>query len=120
MSPQQTERRRATRVRAELPLTLGAADARRPAILRDVSTHGLCCVYPEPIPEMTLVGIDLTMENATTPIAIEGAVVRCEPIAPESPDDGFEDGHEVAVFFTNISVEAREALEQFVDRQDVD
>lgn len=113
MSPQQTERRRAPRVRAELPLTLGAADAQKPALLRDVSTNGLCCVYPEPIPEMTLVGIFLTVDGASAPIAIQGAVVRCDPI-PESDDQ-----HEVAVFFTDISAEARGALDQYVQRQQV-
>lgn len=102
------ERRRAMRVRALLPLQLKARDAVHTARLRDISTAGLCCYFPEPIPEMTLVNIDIELGGKLQ--SLEGAVVRCL--------DAGEDGYEVAVFFTNLPGPVRVHLAQLVaDRQ---
>ncbi len=102
------ERRQAMRVKSRLPMRMQARDADHQAELRDISTAGLCCFFPEPIPEMTLVGIDLELDGKTH--SIEGAVVRCQ--------DAGEDGYEIAVFFTNLLGTIRVRLSQLVaDRQ---
>ena len=98
------ERRRAMRVKALLPIRLQARDADHEARLRDISTAGLCCFFPEPIPEMTLVGVDLELNGK--PHEIEGAVVRCL--------DAGEEGYEIAIFFTNLPGPIRVQLGQLV------
>jgi hypothetical protein len=102
------ERRRAMRVRALLPLRMQARDAEHEARLRDISTAGLCCFFPEPVPEMTLVGIQLELAGKVHDL--EGAVVRCM--------DAGDEGYEVAVFFTNLPGPVRVHLGSLVaDRQ---
>jgi len=104
------ERRRALRVHGDLPLQVEARDARADARLRDISTAGLCCVFPEPIPEMTLVRIGVEFSGKRHDL--EGAVVRCVK-------DRVSDGYEVAVFFTNLEDRARESLTGYItERQE--
>jgi hypothetical protein len=101
------ERRRSPRVRAKLPMTLKARDAGSAAQLKDISNLGLCCTFPEPIPEMTLVKVRVEVDN--TEHEIEGAVVRCEK------EKG--GGWEIAVYFTNMGEGARAGLTDFVATQ---
>ena len=101
-----SERRRAPRVSADLPLQLIARDAGAHAKLQDLSTIGLSCVFPEAIPEMTAVELQLDMEGAKH--SIIGAVVRSERL---------EDGWEIAVYFTKISDSAKDQLETYIDQR---
>lgn len=98
-----SERRRAPRVSADLPLEISARDARARAQLRDLSTIGLSCLFPEPIPEMTAVKLGLEFEDGTHEFV--GAVVRSE-----RSDDAWE----IAVYFTEVSEDARHSLERFI------
>ena len=102
---QPRERRRAPRVAADLPLQLSARDTGAPAKLKDLSTIGLSCSFPEALPEMTLVSIQIDVDGHSC--GIEGAVVRCE-----RERDGQWD---VAVYFTGMQDESREKLEEFVE-----
>lgn len=102
--PDTPERRRAPRVAAELPLSFAGHDS-APAVLKDISTNGLCCTTAYPIEEMTAVRVRLDFENE--PHELEGAVVRCVPAAPE--------GWHIAVFFTAMPDRARRQLDQFVE-----
>ena len=99
------ERRRARRVRAHLPVTLEARDAGAPARLKDISSVGLCCTFPESIPEMTLVRVRVEIESEEH--ELEGAVVRCE----QESDDAWE----IAVYFTNIADTTRGHIEELVE-----
>lgn len=101
-----SERRRAPRVSANLPLQLIARDADASAQLRDLSTIGLCCVFPEPIPEMTAVQLRLELDG--TAHEIVGAVVRSERL---------DDGWEIAVYFTQITPDATQALATYIDER---
>ncbi len=102
--PSSAERRRAPRIEADLPLTLTARDAGAPAHLKDLSELGLCCTFPEPVPEMTLVRVGLEIESQVHDL--DGAVVRCE----REPKDGWE----VAIYFTGMDDAARSAIGTFV------
>lgn len=102
--PGSKERRRAPRVKADLPLTLRARDAHETARLSDISTIGLSCHFPEPIPEMTVVRVGLEIGSELH--EIDGAVVRCERESPDSWD--------VAVYFTSIDDAARARLDHFI------
>ncbi|MCA8969166.1 MAG: PilZ domain-containing protein [Planctomycetes bacterium] len=98
-----SERRRAPRVSADLPLQLRARDAGASAQLRDLSTIGLSCTFPEPIPEMTAVQLRLELDDV--PHDIVGAVVRSE-----RSDDEWE----IAVYFTEISDTSKKSLEHYI------
>ncbi len=102
----QKNRRRAMRVHGDLPLQIEARDARADARLRDISTAGLCCVFPEPIPEMTLIRIGIEVDGSRHDM--EGAVVRCAK-------DRVSDGYEVAVFFTNLPERTKDSLHNYVE-----
>lgn len=106
-SPKPAERRRAPRVAADLPLELKARDAGAPARLKDISRLGLCCRFPEAVPEMTLVEVGIELGEGRR-IKAHGAVVRCEP------DPTADEGFEVAVFFTDMPGEDRRALEDWL------
>lgn len=95
------ERRRSPRVRASFPLTVTARDAGARAELRDISQNGLCCIFPEQVPEMALVRLNLEIDDED--LEIDGAVVRSVP-APSGT------GWEIAVFFTGITRSTREKL----------
>lgn len=98
------ERRRAPRIAADLPLQLVARDAGATAQLRDLSTIGLSCVFPEPIPEMTAVNLELELGGQKHEIV--GAVVRSERL---------DEGWEIAVYFTQITDEATSGLTSYIE-----
>ena len=117
-SPKGQERRRAQRVRAAIPLSIEARDSGAEALLKDISTNGLCCLYPEPLPEMTLVRMNLDIEDKA--LEIEGAVVRSEKVVTEnSVDSNSVDSAawDIAIFFTKLNDDARRHLANFVAKQ---
>lgn len=80
----------------------------------NISANGVLCHTVKPIPLMTKLrmAVDLPEHGShreSRRIECEGIVVRCDP--HELGDDHFE----VAIFYTDISHEAREAIEDFVD-----
>ena len=108
MKPLRQEKRREPRALADFPIRLGE-DGSIPARLKNISRSGLCCVVPQPLPEMTIAqtSIELpTSGEGTRTYRIEGAVVRCEPLK--------EGGFEVAIFFQFPPEEARNLIGDFV------
>ncbi len=105
MSGTRPERRRAPRAKASFPILM--SDRKEPceATLKDLSTNGLCCIYPQELPEMSLLEIDLDLPGGKERHRIQGAVVRCDRVAPS---------YEIAVFFTKVSPAAKKALESYV------
>ncbi len=103
------DRRRAPRFQADLPVTLSGRDVDASARLKDISALGLCCQFPEAVPEMTLVQVRLDLAKEQDFLA-EGAVVRCEPIPGGKGDPRYE----VAVFFTNIDKDSRKCLDAYL------
>ena len=99
------ERRRAPRAKASFPILMSDQKGPCEATLKDLSTSGLCCTYPQELSEMSLLQIDLDLPGGKARHRIQGAVVRCEKVPPS---------YEVAVFFTEVSPEARAALEAYV------
>ncbi|MFQ5503967.1 MAG: PilZ domain-containing protein [Planctomycetota bacterium] len=102
------ERRRSPRVSASFPLTVTARDAGARAELRNISQNGLCCIFPEQVPEMALVRLNLEIDDED--LEIDGAVVRSVP-APGGT------GWEIAVFFTGIASSTREKLRSCVAKR---
>lgn len=109
MSGNAIERRRAPRASADLPIRLGENEQTLPARLRDLSSSGLCCHYPEPLREMTMVQMDLDLPGQEGSHQVQGAVVRCEKQRGINPPT-----YEVAVFFTDLAPGARKAIDGFV------
>jgi hypothetical protein len=108
----QAERRRATRAAASFPVNLSpAAAAAEAAVLRDLSEIGLACAAPQPIEEMTVVGLDFALPGATERHHVKGAVVRCEPLA------GAKKQWDVAVYFTEIQPVTRAAIRNYVGKR---
>lgn len=111
-----TERRRAQRAPADFSIHIGQSPkagvtdtAKAPAKLRDLSISGLCCYHPEPLNEMTLVHMSLSLPGDARSHEVDGAVVRCAKLRGQSPPT-----YEVAVYFTEMAPETRAALGAFV------
>jgi len=115
------ERREHPRVPVEWPISItlaGSGDSdgtRCEARLRDVSRAGICFFLDRPIPEMTV----LRMELDLPPVAGEadggrvnggGVVVRCQAISPQI------DHFEIAVFLNDVDEASRLALAAHVNR----
>lgn len=106
----QSERRRAARAAASFPVTLsGQADV-PPAALRDLSEIGLACTSLQPIPEMTMVGLDFQLPGQVERHQVKGAVVRCEPMRAA----GTKKQWDVAVYFTDVTPVTKAALRNYV------
>lgn len=101
------ERRAHPRAKAAFPITIGAAQRRIAARVRDVSRSGVCFVAPTAFPEMTAVKVDLELPGRPgTVVKADGAVVRCVPSGSE---------FEIAIFFTAIGEDDRAAIGEVVD-----
>jgi len=109
-SPQGSERRQHPRANAEWPISIALEDGRYEARLRDISAAGICFFLDRRIPEMTVLGLELSLPSDERPIRCTGAVVRCIPIGPHV------DHFEVAVFLHDIAEPDRVALRTFVER----
>ena len=105
-----SDRRRAPRFEADLPVNLSGRDVDAKARLKDISALGLCCQFPEPVPEMTLVKIRMDLAKDEDFVA-EGAVVRCDPVLSGGKA---QKAYEVAVFFTNIDKDSRRCLDTYL------
>jgi PilZ domain-containing protein len=101
------ERRAHPRAKASLPVTIGAADRRIAARVRDLSRSGISFFAPTPFKEMTAVKVDLELPGAKpTQVRADGAVVRCLKMDGE---------YEVAIFFTAIGDGDRDAIGRLVE-----
>ena len=108
MSDARPERRGAPRASADLPLQLSPKTGAQPARLQNISQTGLCCQFPEPLTEMTLMGIDLELPGGE-PHRVQGIVVRCDKVRGVSPPT-----YEVAIYFTELEAATRRAIQQYV------
>ncbi len=85
-------------------------DGKIPARLKNISRSGLCCVVPQPLPEMSLAEAVVELpapEEGTRAFRLQGAVVRCRPEE--------EGGYEVALFFQFPPREAQDLISRYVD-----
>ena len=108
------ERRKHTRVAASWPVHLALPEGAFTAELRDISVSGVCFFLDRPIPEMTLLQLNLGIpveSGEEVTIQGEGVVVRCAPLSPHL------DHYEVAVFFNSLPSADREVLAAFVSRR---
>lgn len=100
------ERRTHPRAKAEFDITIGT-DSRSSVRVRDISKSGVAFVSAIPIPEMTLVRLELVLPGAKgNLIKADGAVVRSEK---RSGGD-----YDIGVFFMAITDTAREEIAGFV------
>ena len=108
----QHERRRAPRADAAFPVELTFRGATLDAQLKDLSENGLACSYPTAIDEMTQVGLALRLPDSDAVHPIQGAVVRCAKRRGVTPPS-----YEIAIFFTDVTVEGRAAIRDFVSNR---
>lgn len=103
------ERRRYPRSRRGLPTI---ADNSSPGVLNhvdNISASGILCHTINPIPLMTKMSVVLELPKPfDRRVECEGVVVRCDP--EEVGDDKFR----VAILYTRMTDEDREALEEYV------
>lgn len=108
--PEGGDRRRYPRSKRGMSLVMDNAD---PGVLNhvdNISANGVLCHTVKPIPLMTKMSIALDLPRPIERrIECEGIVVRCDP--HEKGDDHFK----VAILYTKISDEDRQALVEFVD-----
>ncbi len=108
MSNAPIERRAAPRARAGFPLRLSPTGQAQPAVLRDISTNGLCCDFGEPIADMTLLKVQVELPGSGAQ-ELRGVVVRCDKRRGASPPT-----YEVAIYFTEIATPTRKAIQEYV------
>lgn len=108
MSDARPERRGAPRANADLPLKLSPEAGAQGARLHDISQSGLRCEFPEPLGEMTLMGIDLELPGGD-PHQVQGIVVRCDKLRGVSPPT-----YDLAIYFTEVKPETRRAINRYV------
>ncbi len=103
------ERRRYPRSRRGLPTI---TDNSSPGVLNhvdNISASGILCHTINPIPLMTKMSVVLELPKPfDRRVECEGVVVRCDP--EEVGDDKFR----VAILYTRMTDEDREALEEYV------
>jgi len=104
------ERRRYQRSKRGFPAFV---DESGPGVLNhidNVSANGVLCHTVKPVPLMTKLGIVLELPKPQERrVECEGIIVRCEP--HEQGDDHFK----VAILFSRISDEDRQAIIEFVE-----
>lgn len=104
------DRRRDSRYERRLRFHVQSGDADRIAAETiNISSRGLYCVVPKPVPAMTKlkVALDLPVgDGQTKRMECEGVVVRSE-----KTDDG---ACRVAIYFLNLDREAAAMLERFL------
>jgi hypothetical protein len=104
------ERRRYARSRRGFPVIV---DSGGPGVLNhvdNISANGVLCHTVKPIPLMTRMAIALELPKPKEcRIDCEGIVVRCDP--HEMGDDHFK----VAILYTKISEDDREAIHYYVE-----
>ena len=105
------EKRRAPRVATDIPIQLTAPAEGSPGNLRDISTVGLCCEVAEPLQEMTVVSIELSLPGSDENHQVAGAVVRCDRAAARN-----KMAYEIAIYFTEISNSTRRAIGTYVEQ----
>lgn len=106
------ERRRTPRAKAEFAIHLAERGEPRAATLKDLSAGGLCCLFPEPLREMTLVEIGMQLPGEAQVQQVRGAVVRCVKVRGVNPPT-----YEIAIFFTDVPAPCRAAIHEFVTQQ---
>ena len=118
MRKPRTERRKQPRVRGIAGLTVSSEPHVSSLNVKDISLAGLSFRTDRPISYMTRLMMTLILpirsespghSKGPTRIRCEGAVVRCDSVAGS---EGKE--HEVAVFFTHLDDDSREAIEEYV------
>ena len=104
------ERRRYPRSRRGVTTVMGDGG---PGVLNhvdNISGNGVLCHTVKPIPLMTKMSMALELPNPhQRRIECQGIVVRCEP------HDRGDDHFKVAILYTKINEEDREAIQDFVE-----
>jgi hypothetical protein len=110
------EKRRAKRVPATGPISFAHIKDSQPAVLKNISRNGLCCISENHIPEMTQVALAIQMPALPQEdrefyfLKCQGAVVRCDPLVRNNSRAKWE----IGIFFTEMETETVELLEKYI------
>lgn len=101
------ERRRGKRTRKSVECAILTEDANSDlrGVTKDLSCVGASCKLNRSIPEMTRLRLTLELESGTQ--KFDGMVVRCDKVG--------ENQFDAAIYFTNIDLEARKKIDEFVN-----
>ncbi len=114
------DRRKHPCVQAGIGAKVSGSGIELEAEVHDVSMSGVLLLVDRKIEEMTMVQMRLllpTRSGDSTPACsfeLTGAVVRCAPLNKKRVS-GSARKYEVAVFFTGMPLEARAALQGFIN-----
>jgi len=111
MRNNQNDRRRYPRSRRGFPVVVDHSDKDVLNHIDNISGNGVLCHTVKPVPLMTKLGIVLELPRPVDRrVECEGIVVRCEP------HDVGDDHFKVAIIYTKIEDEDREAIQHFVEQ----
>ena len=105
MSHDPAERRSAPRAEGAFPILVGP-DGREGRV-KNISESGVACEVPDPVAEMTMVGLSFQLPGEEHPHQVTGAIVWCAP-------KGAGRGYELGIFFQDIEDNTRSALRRYV------
>lgn len=115
MAERVKDRRRSPRVEASFGAKVTALDGGFEASVKNISMSGLLLQSDRKVPEMTVVHMRLVLpptakeSRPSFAFEISGAVVRCQAVGR-----GNAKKYELAVFLTDMPIETRSALREFI------
>ena len=107
------ERRRSVRVPEELPFRIGHDDYETLAKTLNISVHGALCLVDKSIPLMTQLAVALTLPPSKG--IKRGRLLRMKGVVVRRDKDISSDQHFLAIYFSEIKSEDREALRRFIE-----
>lgn len=104
------ERRRGRRVKKSVECAILTEDSSSDlkGLTKNLSCVGASCKVNKAIPEMTRLRLSLELDSGIQ--KFEGIIVRCDKID--------ENQFDAAIYFTNIDLEARRKIDEFVNRKE--
>jgi len=103
------ERRRAPRARKQVQLDITRDGDVATCLTEDVSTHGISCFFPHELALFTMYDVTLALSPEER-LETTGVVVRNEPVNVNG-----QTLFRVALFFSRISPDDKQRLQEYLD-----
>jgi len=106
------ERRLRTRYRVRVPFVLKGADSQVRGTTRNISLLGISAYAESPLNQVQPVQCLLRIPSKAEPLAVQGTVIRCQPLEAPHADGPYE----IGVFFKEFQGDAETELIKFLNQ----